>query len=162
MSQGLLVSTKDGKTFYTQVGFHKQLTEFANTFGAALSVVDCDPKIKLLTLPELATAFSTTSDTPKEVKSEDTPKLLPLTKESTNLIRTSIREKLLSGKEVSVDSLMKEFKEYAIDRKCISIVFFQTRKLLAAEGYSIVRLKRGKYVKYTPASAFDTYYEDHN
>jgi len=149
----LLLKTKDKRKFLTYKKNLPLLAEFANTFGAEISLIRLknEEKIDVFELENLAPAICNANyvvNPNYETLENILPKKRHQVKSITNnsqLIKEFIYEKLKKGYVVSLKQLRKKFKKHRLANATLCNCFTTSRKKLEKEGYSIIKLRVGEY-----------------
>lgn len=156
MTKCLMLKTKDNRRFLTHEKNLPMLKEFVNTFGAEISLVEVDdPKLKkqILALKKLAPALCNQQESSDLPKMKVVKRLIPQYKRSrqdilkaATLIQKFIRNRLASGKPMSLKELKKKYQDkYQMTDACLCNHLSQIRKQLAEEGYIITKIGAGVY-----------------
>lgn len=142
----ILITTKDGKKFFTQKKNLNKLKAYEKAFRAEISVVRVK-EAEILTLDELAVAI--VSD--KKIKNE--PEYVVLSegglKQNKNLtankIKSFIKNEFESGHPVSVNNILKKFKNKEVTNSCACLHLKSVREELIKAGVEIEKIKHGVY-----------------
>ena len=149
----LLLKTKDKRKFLTYKKNLPLLAEFANTFGAEISLIRLknEEKIDVFELENLAPAICNANyvvNPNYETLENILPKKRRQIKSITNnsqLIKEFIYEKLKKGYVVSLKQLREKFKNQRIANATLCNHLTTSRRKLEKEGYSIIKLRVGEY-----------------
>lgn len=146
----LLIVTKDKRKFLTHESNLPYLIEFIKTFGSEVYKVQAANQ-KLLELKHIAKAICSQECT-NDPNCVILKKIYPQGKKprdamikNAEKIRTFIRERLLSKKEVSLQQLKNKYASLGITSACLCNHLSTVRKGLAREGLNIQKIGRGRY-----------------
>ena len=151
MTTCLMIETTDNRKFFTFCENEKQLTEFANNFGASLYLVKA-ANAPVLELKQLATAISSTT-VPEpvdyqiittKVQHEKTKKRRNVDRERKEL-NQYITDLFVSGHPVRLTDINQTFKHWNMPP-----VFFwkeveSAKNKLTKQGFKIEKIKRGEH-----------------
>jgi hypothetical protein len=145
----LLITTSDNRNLFTQKKHLNQLIEFSKIFGAEISIVKADNP-EVLSLEDLAPALcdsTYTSNAAFEILEYKLPKMAIKQRfiKIASQIKQYIRESLLKGEVVELQSIITQFKKLKLTPACFCNHFSKVRQELAAEGYAIEKIGGGKY-----------------
>lgn len=146
----LLIITKDRRKFLTHQKNLPSLIEFTKTFGAEVYTVQAEGQ-KILELKALANAICNQEydDDPectklKKIYPQPLRERKTVIKEA-GRIRKFIRDRLLSGKTVSLKELKTKYENRGLTDACLCNHFSTIRKELTREGKQIEKISGGKY-----------------
>jgi len=151
-----MIKTKDNRRFFTYQKNFPQLIEFSKTFGAEISIVKVK-EAEVLNLDELAPAFCDASYQYKpdydliEIKIAEFKKITPEAPKTNRIksletaaqVRSYVMQEFISGKVVSLHSVLKKFKTLSISTICNHIRI--VKKQIEKKGYEIKKIGAGKY-----------------
>lgn len=150
----ILITTKDNRKLFTHKKNLNKLKEYAKVFDAELSVVQVK-EADILDLEDLA--FSLVSDTKCknqkaeykviEKKTESNKKPRNKILNTAKKIKSFIKDELLEGKTVSVNSVLQKFKNEKITNACVCMHLKNVRTELSEVGVEINKIKHGFYKK---------------
>lgn len=145
----LLITTKDNRNLFTQKRYLNQLVEYSKIFEAEIAIVKADNP-DVLTLEALAPALcdpSYNSTAPFEILEYKLPKIAIKQRfiKIASQIKQHIREALLKGEVVELQSIIQQFHKFKLTTACFCNHFSKVRQELASEGHEIEKIGGGKY-----------------
>lgn len=144
----LSVKTLDNREFFTDRTNYDLLIEYKNCVGGTLTVVDLDTKPVVLTIEQLAESLCT-----DDVVSADQKGKKPV---STKSCKELLKERLLTGKPVSVAQLAEET---GMTRNSVSSSVAKVRADLLKSGRDVVKIGIGVYQVKSRELEDDSYYD---
>jgi hypothetical protein len=147
----LLIKTKDNRKFLTHEKNLAALVEYAKTFGAEIEMVKVTKSTKILELKALTVALCdpnyksnheyTIIETIYPKNKRDRQSIL----EEAKLIKTFIRNTLISGKQISLKDLKENFQKYELTDACLCNHLANVRKTMTKEGFTFKKISAGNY-----------------
>jgi len=156
MKKCIMIQTKDNKKLFTHEDNYPDLIEFSKTFGAEISIVKVE-KADILELEELAPILCTHGDVSEEpsykliqkkiTKAGRPKKLTGRAKilDQASRVRSFVEVEFLTGNVVSLNRIVRKFKNFGLSIAAICNHISAVRKDLQKKGYKIEKLERGKY-----------------
>lgn len=147
----LMIETADHRKFFTHEKNYPQLIEFGKTFGAEISIVKADNP-ELLDLVGLAPALCDRTYNKKanfevvEIKMSKRSRTRKNMLSQAVIIREAIKKRLLSGDEVRISEMAKQFEYDGLTLACFCNHMREVRKELEKNGKQVKKIKRGVYL----------------